>query len=283
MAGSATLIAKCCLVWFGIAIAAVANGMFRELVLRPKLGERYAHLLSTLILSGVVLLASFATTAWIGVQSLNSAWAIGVGWLIATLAFEFLAGHYAFGNPWAKILHDYNAAKARVWILVPSCILFGPPLAFRGIEARWHLPYAASLIVAVGTLTLAFARPRAARWLLAAMFGYAGIYNCWLGLTHPTEYLNFADLVLIGWYRDTILGAFAAQAGPFIVAIAIGQLACSAAYAVGGKWLAPGAIGICLFLMAIAPFGVGSAFPFSMIVSLAAVIVSASLQPASAN
>jgi hypothetical protein len=42
------------------------------------------------------------------------------------LAFEFLAGHYLFGNPWERLLADYNIFRGRVWVTVLLLQLFGP-------------------------------------------------------------------------------------------------------------------------------------------------------------
>lgn len=82
-------------------------------------GERIAHAVSTLLLGGIILSAAFAARGWIGISSIGSAWLVGFFWLMATLAFEFLAGHYLFGNSWNKIFVEYNAANGRVWIMIP--------------------------------------------------------------------------------------------------------------------------------------------------------------------
>lgn len=268
---------KAVAVWFGIALLAVANGVLRELFLNKKLGERYGHVLSTLLLSAVVFVVAFLSRRWIGIGSIGEAWLLGVVWVAMTLAFEFLAGHYVFGNPWEKILADYNVAKGRVWLLVPICTLFAPPMAFVGIESKWAVPYGASLAIASLIVLFAIGKPNVARWTFAVLFGYAGIYNTWLGSTHPSEYQNFADMVLIPWYAEFIRGPFHANESTFIVGIAIGQLATAAAWVLGKSWLRWGAFGVCAFLAGIAPFGVGSAFPFSAIVAFAAVIVASKL------
>jgi hypothetical protein len=43
---------------------------------------------------------------------------VGIAWLLLTVAFEFLAGHYLFHNPWARLLEDYNVFRGRIWVLV---------------------------------------------------------------------------------------------------------------------------------------------------------------------
>jgi hypothetical protein len=262
---------KAALVWIGNSVLAIANGFLREAVLKRLLGERMAHVASTILLAAIVLVVSFVAGPWIGVSTLDEAWALGFGWLAATLAFEFLAGHYLFGNPWSKIVADYDATKGRVWPLVPLCTLVGPPLAFKGIDAKWAIPYAVSNLVAVAILFAAVTRPRVARWAIVVLFAYAAVYNTWLGRTRPEEYQGFAVLALVPWYRDFIEGPLRDNGSTIIPAIGIGQALCALLLALGGRFAWAGAIGVCTFLLAIVPLGVGSAVPFSFLVSLAAI------------
>ncbi|MBN1425277.1 hypothetical protein JXA88_12045 [Candidatus Fermentibacteria bacterium] len=43
-----------------------------------------------------------------------------------TVAFEFLAGHYLFGNSWERLLSDCNVLRSRVCVAVLLVTLFGP-------------------------------------------------------------------------------------------------------------------------------------------------------------
>jgi len=267
------MVSRAIVIWIAIAILAVLNGVFREGVLKPKLGDRTAHVLSTLSLSAIIFLVTFSSRAWIGIDSLELAWTLGAAWVAMTLAFEFLAGHYAFGNPWSKILADYRVDRGRVWLLVPICTLFAPAMAVHGIPTAYVLPYVVSLAIAVAMLILAGTRPQATRWMLFTLFAYACGYNFWLGATHPREYQGFADLVIIPWYRDVITGPFLERDRFYIIAIALGQGITALGWLFGGRSMVVGALGSTLFLASIAPFGVGSAFPFSAIVALASWIV----------
>ena len=56
---------------------------------------------------------------------------IGAGWVVLTLAFEFLAGHYLFANSWERLLADYNVAQGRIWILVLITTLLAPVVVYR--------------------------------------------------------------------------------------------------------------------------------------------------------
>lgn len=58
-------------------------------------------------------------------------WAIGLFWLVLTVCFEFLFGHYVAGHPWERLLADYNLLAGRLWVLILATLLFTPALAGR--------------------------------------------------------------------------------------------------------------------------------------------------------
>ena len=47
-----------------------------------------------------------------------------------TVAFEFLAGHYVFGNSWERLIADYDVFRGRIWILVLLMNLLAPLWVF---------------------------------------------------------------------------------------------------------------------------------------------------------
>src|SRR5678810_776761 len=101
-------------IWFLILIFAVVNGFVRERFLIPSLGDLPGHIVSTLILSAVVLVAIVATAGWIGFDNFSGA---------------FLVGHYLFGEPWGKLLADYDILHGRIWPLVLITELVAPAIA----------------------------------------------------------------------------------------------------------------------------------------------------------
>jgi hypothetical protein len=119
------------LVWFALLVLAFANGAVRESALVPRLGEALAHAVSSVTLSVAILILSWFTITWIRPTSVSDAWRIGVTWLALTLAFEFLAGHYIFGDPWSRLWADYNVLRGRIWVLVLATTLVAPVIAAR--------------------------------------------------------------------------------------------------------------------------------------------------------
>jgi hypothetical protein len=47
-------------------------------------------------------------------------------WLAMTVVFEFGFGHFIVGNPWRRLLHDYNVLQGRVWGLFVLWITVAP-------------------------------------------------------------------------------------------------------------------------------------------------------------
>ena len=118
-------------VWFGLLVAAIVNGAAREGFLTPRWGERTAHAISTITLSAAIVLVAWFSIRWLDPRSPRDAWAIGGLWLALTLAFEFLAGHYLFGQPWSRLLADYNVQAGRIWPLALITTALAPVLSAR--------------------------------------------------------------------------------------------------------------------------------------------------------
>jgi len=103
-----------------------ANGAIRVLVLQPQLGEALARQLASLSGVALVLLVS-----WLFVRGSPKAksaelWWVGVAWLSATAAFEFLFGHFVSGLSWQALLADYNILRGRLWSLILISVCLGP-------------------------------------------------------------------------------------------------------------------------------------------------------------
>lgn len=118
------------LVWFALLALAILNGGFRETVLLPALGRDPAQAVSTVMLSTLILAVTWLTLPWLAPASTHDAWRIGAVWLLLTVAFEFIAGHYLFGRAWDVLLADYNVMAGRIWVLVLAVTLLAPVLVF---------------------------------------------------------------------------------------------------------------------------------------------------------
>lgn len=137
---------------------------------------------------------------------------------------------------------------------------------------QWLLPYVLSQVVSLVLLGLCWKNNAWGRIAISLLFLYAGVYNMYIGLKKPDEYLHFAEYA-IPVYQQFIRGWFSRHNGMMIPLIAIGQFLSGIFLLAGGIWPRLGIAGVMLFLLGIAPLGVGSAFPFSITVSIAAMIL----------
>lgn len=114
-----------------MVILAIINGTIREKIYGQFVSALTAHQLSTftgLILFGVYI---WVLTGLFRIESSRQALLIGVIWLIMTVAFEFVFGHYVMGHPWIRLFHDYNILKGRVWLLVLIWTTVAPYVFYR--------------------------------------------------------------------------------------------------------------------------------------------------------
>lgn len=138
-----------------------------------------------------------------------------------------------------------------------------------------HFQLTAYLISnAVGALILiaALKRPKLARLIFVILFGGASCFNYYNAHQDPQSYLALGDTAL-AFYTKFINGWFKDHITVFVTLIAIGQGLIALAMAMKGVWVKLACIGVIIFLISIAPIGLNSAFPFSIIVSAAAYFI----------
>jgi hypothetical protein len=117
------------LFWLGLAVAIPANGFVGKFIVEPRLGEYPTHVYKSVVALVLILFAGwlFSHTAY-GSSGIGAGIVCGTTWLVLTAGFEFIAGHYAFGNSWERLLADYNLAAGRLWVLVLAATLIAPVL-----------------------------------------------------------------------------------------------------------------------------------------------------------
>ncbi|OYR40070.1 hypothetical protein DJ82_08520 [Halorubrum sp. Ib24] len=115
-------------VWAVMAVIAVANGVFREVFLIPRIGDYLGHVASTALLVAAILLVSFAYFSRTPIEyGRTERIGVGVLWTTLTVGFEFVVG-YAEGTPVSVTLGQYDVLAGQVWIAVPIALLVSPLL-----------------------------------------------------------------------------------------------------------------------------------------------------------
>jgi hypothetical protein len=147
------------------------------------------------------------------------------------------------------------------------------------IPSEWLLPYLISNAVAVLLLLAAFRRPEVTRWACVLIFLAAAVVNTRLAIIRPLEYVGYGAFTPSALYREFIYGWFSGHVRILVLPIAAGQLAIAVLLTLSRPWRQLGTVGAVLFLLAIAPLGVGSAFPFSFLLIGALLVMEPRLNP----
>ena len=130
-----------------------------------------------------------------------------------------------------------------------------------------------SLILATAMVLISWRWRLAGRVFFVLLFLWAAQVNLRLAFGRPEVYLNYAPLAWSAWYREFILGFFARHITAIVAVIALGQLMIAILVALSGRGVALGLWGAIVFLLAIAPLGVGAGFPTTVIMAWAAGIL----------
>ena len=120
------LFAKAILGWLLLLAAMFANGTLRVLVLQPQLGEHVARQVAVLTGIAIVVSLTFPFVRALARPTGKALMGVGVLWLILTVAFEFLFGHYVGRASWDALLEDYNLLEGRLWPFVLVAVAVAP-------------------------------------------------------------------------------------------------------------------------------------------------------------
>ena len=148
------------------------------------------------------------------------------------------------------------------------------------IPQEYLVMYVGANLIALSILAVAFWKPRIARWVWVGIFVWAACVNTVTAATEPWVYLVYGSLTPSTWYRDFIDGWFSTHTSEFVLTIAVGQLIVASLLSRDGDARRLGVASAAIFLLAIAPLGVGSGFPFSLIAIASLLVMERRLHPA---
>ncbi|MGJ8664578.1 MAG: hypothetical protein ACSHWU_13055, partial [Marinicella sp.] len=86
---------------------------------------------SGISLSLMVLFTCYFTVEWMGCRTTSICWQVGIQWVMMTLAFEFLFGHYVRHKPWSEIFQVFNFIEGNLFSLVLLICLIGPRMIYQ--------------------------------------------------------------------------------------------------------------------------------------------------------
>lgn len=116
--------------WIVFMVMAILNAAFRNKVYKPVIGDLAAHQISTIVFVSLIFVVTYLILQVSDLQLTDfSALVMGGIWLVSTILFEFVAGHYVFKNSWERLLADYNIFRGRIWVLVLVATFLAPYIA----------------------------------------------------------------------------------------------------------------------------------------------------------
>ncbi|MBS0030680.1 hypothetical protein ACTJJ0_24465 [Chitinophaga sp. 22321] len=137
----------------------------------------------------------------------------------------------------------------------------------------FSLTYLVANGVSLAVLIAAIFRPAVARFLLSVIFIGAAFFNAFMAIREPELFMVYGRMTASPAYEQFIYGAFRDNITAIVVSISICQLVTGIFIAARGTVLRLGLIAAAVFLVAIAPLGAGSAFPSTLLLATAAIIL----------
>lgn len=128
-------------------------------------------------------------------------------------------------------------------------------------------PYLASSALALALVGVAHIWPRLARGAFVLIFAAAAVANAILVTREPSLYVAGYAPSAVPLYRAFILGFFSQHTVLLVLLIALGQFVVALLLTRRGRVFHLGVLGGTGFLVAIAPLGMGSAFPATLIMA----------------
>ena len=116
-------------VWLILLVLAIVNAGFRTKVLENKMSELHAHQVASLLYISIIFVISYVYVLFLRLHvTILDLVLIGATWVVLTIVFEFLFGHYVMHHPWEHLFKDYDLRKGRLWALVVVSIITAPLL-----------------------------------------------------------------------------------------------------------------------------------------------------------
>ena len=130
-------------------------------------------------------------------------------------------------------------------------------------------PWLISNSIALLFLVSAVRKPKLARFLFSLLFFWAFWLNYTTAQNNPNDYLEYAVFSPFDLYVDFINGWFKSHISSMVKLIAFGQGLIAIGMFLKGWIFRIASFGAIVFFLAIAPLGIGSGFPATLIAAVA--------------
>lgn len=138
---------------------------------------------------------------------------------------------------------------------------------------EYLIPYIISNAVFAASIIAVWKKPFYTRIFFILLFLWASYTNFSTAYHSPEVYLDYGKLTFLPVYKNFIYGFFSAHIQPFVFTVAACQLIIAVGLMLNKPFVRIACIGGIIFGVAIAPFGVGSAFPSTLFMAAALLIL----------
>ena len=126
-----SIVGRALAVWIILICTEVIHGIARGIFLVPHVGEFRSNQIGVFTGLILILIVALIFVRWIGATRTTTLLAIGVVWLVLTLAFEVLFGRFVVGVSWERLAADYNVPQGGLLPFGMLVLLLSPLIAQR--------------------------------------------------------------------------------------------------------------------------------------------------------
>ena len=116
-------------IWLVLICAEILHGIARGIFLVPHIGEFRSSQIGVFTGAIIILAIALASVRWIGATWTTDLLAVGLLWLVLTLAFEVGFGRFVVGASWDRLAADYNVLEGGLLPFGMLVLLLSPLIA----------------------------------------------------------------------------------------------------------------------------------------------------------
>jgi hypothetical protein len=123
------MIFRSLVIWLVLICAEILHRIARGIFLVPHVGEFRSNQIGVFTGSIIILVIAVVFVRWIGATRTMDLLAVGLLWLVLTLAFEVGFGRFVLGASWERLAADYNVLEGGLLPFGMIVLLFAPLIA----------------------------------------------------------------------------------------------------------------------------------------------------------
>ena len=139
------------------------------------------------------------------------------------------------------------------------------------LQEYW-LPFTVTHVITLSLIFFCYNWPKIGKVAWGIIFILAGIFNIYTGISNPQAYVDYGSQA-VDLYKKFIYGVLSSYTSLIVSLIALGQILVGIFLFMKRTLFLLGILGGIIFLVAISPLGIGSAFPSTLLMSISLVLL----------